>query len=506
MVSDLPEEEQGFARPSHIRYALRHLRMLPSPYQSDDSNRITFGFFALSSLAILGALDRLDLTERANYIDWIYRRWNHKIGGFGGAPNIDLRGLGPDEEPCDHPHLAHTYTALLILALLTLPSNERPEPESPYELSAAEWQASLRRINSPAHEELDLICSEFPYSFGSFPDGTDEDVRFVYCAIAILAMIRVDPGKVIDVNSTERFLKSCRRYEGGYGQAPHCEAQGGTTYCALASLALLGRLESSQTEEEADQTVRWLVDRQGEVVDSSGISPERDIEDAAKGSQPTARGPGIPSLPHESNKLSGTNDQPTPIDGVPPTSRRTVAGFQGRIGKPLDACYSFWCTAGLTIMSRRGSTQDLNLSTSHHNPSAARHCLRTDVEDPISPPVLYDPHANIQFLLRCQSSQWGGIARSPGDHPATNLRLLTNHILIQSNPDVYHTYLALASLSLSNHSAAAAVISTLEHQVGPDNRSTGDLDQLLTLHDPLLNVPLEVSKWIFKCFAPKKST
>jgi hypothetical protein len=33
------------------------------------------------------------------------------------------------------------------------------------------------------------------------------------------------------------------------------------------------------------------------------------------------------------------------------------------------------------------------------------------------PEVLYDPQANIQFLLRCQSSQWGGIARSPGDHP-----------------------------------------------------------------------------------------
>ncbi|POW15718.1 hypothetical protein PSTT_01884 [Puccinia striiformis] len=434
MVSDSPEKEQGFARPSHIRYALRHLRMLPSPYQSDDSNRITFGFFALSSLAILGALDRLDLAERADYIDWIYRRWNHKIGGFGGAPNIDLRGLGPDEEPCDHPHLAHTYTALLILALLTLPSNERPEPESPY--GALELPKLLQFVQNY------------------------EDVRFVYCAIAILAMIRVDPGKVIDVNSTERFLKSCRRYEGGYGQAPYCEAQGGTTYCALASLALLGRLESSQTEEEADQTVRWLVDRQGEVVDLPGISPERDNEDAAKGS------------PADSTWIDGRYLSST-------SSCRLVHFIE---------CPRSSFVHSSQIMSRRGSTQDLNPSTSHHNPSAARHCLRTDVEDRISPLVLYDPHANIQFLLRCQSSQWGGIARSPGDHP-----------------DVYHTYLALASLSLSNHSAAA-VISTLKHQVGPDNRSTGDLDQLLTLHDPLLNVPLEVSKWIFKCFAPKEST
>lgn len=47
-------------------------------------------------------------------------------------------------------------------------------------------------------------------SFGSFPDSLDEDVRFVYCAVAILAIVRVDPASVIDVDAAERFLKSCR--------------------------------------------------------------------------------------------------------------------------------------------------------------------------------------------------------------------------------------------------------------------------------------------------------
>ncbi|KNE97013.1 hypothetical protein PSTG_09749 [Puccinia striiformis f. sp. tritici PST-78] len=68
-------------------------------------------------------------------------------------------------------------------------------------------------------------------------------------------------------------------------------------------------------------------------------------------------------------------------------------------------------------MSRQDSTQGLNPSTSHHNPSPADHCLQTNVEDQSLPLVLYEPHANIQFLLRCQSSQWGGIAQSPGNHP-----------------------------------------------------------------------------------------
>lgn len=78
---------------SHVRYALRHLRMLPPPYQSEDGNRITLGFFALGSLAIVGGLDRLDQEERTDYIDWIYRRWDDQSGGFSGAPILDLVGI-----------------------------------------------------------------------------------------------------------------------------------------------------------------------------------------------------------------------------------------------------------------------------------------------------------------------------------------------------------------------------------------------------------------------------
>lgn len=67
--------------------------MLPPPYQSEDGNRITLGFFALGSLAIVGGLDRLDQEERTDYIDWIYRRWDDQSGGFSGAPILDLVGI-----------------------------------------------------------------------------------------------------------------------------------------------------------------------------------------------------------------------------------------------------------------------------------------------------------------------------------------------------------------------------------------------------------------------------
>lgn len=76
---------------AHIRYALRCLRLLPTAYESDDNSRLTFGFFAIGGLSLLGAMDRLKIEERRDYVDWIYNRWNSDLGGFSGFPNLDRR-------------------------------------------------------------------------------------------------------------------------------------------------------------------------------------------------------------------------------------------------------------------------------------------------------------------------------------------------------------------------------------------------------------------------------
>lgn len=72
-------------------------------------------------------------------------------------------------------------------------------------------------------------------------------------------------------------------------------------------------------------------------------------------------------------------------------------GFNGRVEKLEDVCYSFWCGASLQILGI------------HH--------------------LVSIPH-DAQWLLSCQTSI-GGISKTPDDHP-----------------DVMHSYLALAALSL----------------------------------------------------------
>lgn len=48
--------------------------MLPQPYSSQDSNRITLSYFVLSALDVLDAMEKVD---RKAIIDWIYAMQIH---------------------------------------------------------------------------------------------------------------------------------------------------------------------------------------------------------------------------------------------------------------------------------------------------------------------------------------------------------------------------------------------------------------------------------------------
>lgn len=88
---------------------------------------------------------------------------------------------------------------------------------------------------------------------------------------------------------------------------------GGTTYCCVASFALASRLSSLPN---ARSLRRWLVSRQ---VRPPVPAPDSDSEESEEG------------------------------DDEEPVEVKEMAGFQGRIGKDTDACYSFWCSAALKV-------------------------------------------------------------------------------------------------------------------------------------------------------------
>merc|ERR1719263_1843907 len=109
-------------------------------------------------------------------------------------------------------------------------------------------------------------------------------MRFVYCAASICYIL--DLWTSIDIQLMYDFIVSAQSYDGAFGMGPMAESHGGCTYCALASLVMMGRLADLPAKE---RIIDWLIKRQG-------------------------------------------------------------VGFQGRIQKPEDSCYSFWVGGSLQLL------------------------------------------------------------------------------------------------------------------------------------------------------------
>ena len=134
-------------------------------------------------------------------------------------------------------------------------------------------------------------------SFNSSTEGGENDMRFVFCAAAISHIL--DDWSGLDADSAVGYILSSISYEGGIAQGPNMEAHGGSTYCAIATLSLLGRMDALSRKQKR-KLVRWCCQRLDE-------------------------------------------------------------GFTGRPNKPSDTCYSFWVGATLKLLSMDQSAEDVEV-------------------------------------------------------------------------------------------------------------------------------------------------
>uniref|UniRef100_A0A7S2TT83 Prenyltransferase alpha-alpha toroid domain-containing protein n=1 Tax=Lotharella oceanica TaxID=641309 RepID=A0A7S2TT83_9EUKA len=121
---------------------------------------------------------------------------------------------------------------------------------------------------------------------GCFRCATSEedDMRFMYCACVISDMLGDWSG--VNKEAAVKYIVESQAFDGGIGLRIGAEGHGGTTYCAVASLVLMGRLDALK---DYDGLVRWCVYGQGQ-------------------------------------------------------------GFVGRPNKPPDSCYSFWIGATMMML------------------------------------------------------------------------------------------------------------------------------------------------------------
>ncbi|XP_010774448.1 geranylgeranyl transferase type-1 subunit beta [Notothenia coriiceps] len=240
-------EQIDFLRDRHVRFFQRTLQVLPERYASLETTRLTIIFFALSGLDVLDALDVID---RKTMIEWIYSlqvlptedEANISRCGFRGSSHIGIpySTKGPGVlHPYDSGHVAMTYTGLCSLVILG------------DDLSRVDKQACLAGLRALQLEDG---------SFYAVPEGSENDIRFIYCAASICYMLDdwsgMDMQKAIEYitgsllldvfqytnfDKNRSFILSTQdRLVGGFAKWPDSHPDPLHAYLGLCGLSLIG--------------------------------------------------------------------------------------------------------------------------------------------------------------------------------------------------------------------------------------------------------------------------
>ncbi|KAI0450479.1 terpenoid cyclases/Protein prenyltransferase [Xylaria acuta] len=367
----------------HIRYWQRCFRsMLPHHYTSNDSIRLTLGFFILSALDLLAPSSPAPLItpdDRTRLRAWILRL-QHPYGGFCGSPHHVLpRGFTSRwdrdtksfvaRDPANA-NIAATGFALLSLGILA--DGDGSDAFSRVDrVRTLTWLKRLQREDGSFGE---VLADDGRVSGG-------RDMRYCYIAAIIrLALGGAEGDKSLDfdVDALVGHIRRAQTFDGGMSESSMHESHSGYAYCAVAALALL---DSANPDPSATphryihagipsipSLVHFLVSRQ------SAYSDPRDDD----GDDDDTAPPDLSSL-----SLS---------DAVP-----HLTGFNGRLNKLPDTCYTWWNSGALSLLGEDGLVSR----------GPAR-----------------------RFILEKTQHLIGGFAKHPG-----------------GPPDVYHAYMGLAALA-----------------------------------------------------------
>uniref|UniRef100_A0A0K8SRS5 Geranylgeranyl transferase type-1 subunit beta n=1 Tax=Lygus hesperus TaxID=30085 RepID=A0A0K8SRS5_LYGHE len=268
--------DTSLAKQKHIDYFKRHLYLIPACLFVLDSTRLSIAFFSISGLEILGALKDINDDNKKSMCNWIYGLQIHPTEdgdcsrcGFQGTDTFVTLENGVATN-CNkmfaNGHLAMTYTGLASLLILG---------------------DDLSRVNKRAVIKGVAALQQEDGSFAATLMGSENDMRFVYCACCICYILQDWSG--MDMEKTLSYIRNSFSYDFGFGQGPDLESHGGVTYCAVASLVLMNQLTETLSKKQIEGLRRWAIMRQ-------------------------------------------------------------VSGFQGRANKQEDTCYAFWVGATLKML------------------------------------------------------------------------------------------------------------------------------------------------------------
>ncbi|KAI8958384.1 terpenoid cyclases/Protein prenyltransferase [Daldinia sp. FL1419] len=386
------EQQPPLDTARHIRYWQRCFRsVLPHHYVSNDSIRLTLGFFIVAALDLLSSSSSyssppkdplksslISREDRTRLRDWVLSL-QHPQGGFCGSPHHVLPAkyttkwdaISNSESALDpaNANIAATYFALLLLGILA-----EDDGFSAFEginrIKTLRWLKSLQRDDGSFGEIID----EDGYV------GGGRDMRYCYLAATIRwALAGAGSEEDFNVDALVAHIRRGQTFDGGLGESSAHESHAGYVYCAVAALSILD-LTNPNTAMEPNRylqagipsipsLVRFLAGRQFDYLE-----PDSDDENEETKNHP------LPDL-----STLAISDEPQ------------IAGFNGRQNKVADTCYTWWVSGTLFIL---GESQVI-----HRGPAR-------------------------KFILEKTQHMIGGFGKHPG-----------------APPDVYHAYLGLAALA-----------------------------------------------------------
>lgn len=281
----------------HAQCHKRFLSLLPSKYQSDDSNKLAIAYFSLASLELMNLLhETFSEKDIAGFIEYIYLHLieDEIYSGFRGS-FIYIK----DRTSID---LASTCFALQCLIIL---------------------RDDLKRVNNNKILNFLQACQ---LSDGGFTNMLNseytKDVRYCMIALTIFKILKKNRPEYqisdyIKIQKLREYIYSLQNYDGGFPMYKGDESHGGMVFCAVDSLSLLGDFQYSQLGAASSskyQQIKSLVD----------FIVHRQINFGKYN-----------NLEFEENEYADLDDN---------------GGFNGRLNKYGDTCYVFWSLASLELL------------------------------------------------------------------------------------------------------------------------------------------------------------
>ena len=241
----------------HYNYAASMIYNLPPSFKYLDSGMPWFTYWILNILEITNIQDyELPHSLKLKFVE-ILKELQHPEGGFRGYSY----GI---------PHLASNYAAILAICLLGIKEayeivnidkmrrylksmkNNNINKEGTSSFSDFKGNFILEKEDV---DKLNSYRTSWPGAFQMHSCG-ESDLRATYCALIVADILNL-----IDHELTYGVIdniKNCQTVEGGLGPEPYCEAHGGYTFCGVASLILLNKLDVI----DINKLLYWLTNRQ----------------------------------------------------------------------------------------------------------------------------------------------------------------------------------------------------------------------------------------------------